>query len=130
MAREAVARVDELREGAIHHAEAAGRSILVIKWRDEVYAVRNICPHQSQSFECGIVRASVQAVPGGEDGAPWDLVLDQDTPVVACPWHQWQFRLADGACATDPNFRVRAYATEVADDGTVFVDTAPRRSAG
>ncbi len=132
MAKEAVAKVDDLEEGAFRVVEVAGRSVLLVKWEDSLYAVRNICPHQSQAFVGGQVRpwvfgkvgAPCGAVPESERGLEWDMGVDMATPVVQCPWHQWEFRLEDGQCATDPHFRIRAYSVSVDEDGTVYVDTA------
>jgi nitrite reductase (NADH) small subunit len=134
MALHAIARLEELQEGKARSFEAAGRSILVLRWKGEVFALRNICPHQSQAFDEGYARAWVYgqptacpaagAAPGGVGEGSWGFVVDSDVPVIQCPWHRWEFRFEDGRCATDPHFRVRAYRTEVDEDGTVYVDTA------
>jgi nitrite reductase/ring-hydroxylating ferredoxin subunit len=132
MAKEAVAKVDDLEDGVFQVVEVAGRSVLLVKWQDSVFAVRNICPHQSQAFVGGQirpwvygkkVRAPCGAVLEEGDGPAWEMGVDMGKPVVQCPWHQWEFRLEDGRCATDPHFRVRAYSVAVEDDGTVYVDT-------
>jgi nitrite reductase/ring-hydroxylating ferredoxin subunit len=124
MARVEVARLDELVEGKPHPVRLAGREIIVVRWREEVYAVRNICPHQSASFEKALTRPFVGCRRGA---ASWDFEVDEDTPVVQCPWHKWEFRLTDGYCAADPRFRVRAYETTV-EDGAVFVETSKTKA--
>jgi nitrite reductase/ring-hydroxylating ferredoxin subunit len=134
MGRHAVAQVDELEEGKVRTVEAAGRSIMVVKWEGAVFALRNLCPHQSQSFAGSYVRpwvygAATQppcSAAGGDAGGQWELHADNDAPVVQCPWHSWEFRLKDGRCASDPQFRVRSYPTEIDPSGTVFIDTTRR----
>lgn len=124
-----VAEFDALEEGVVETVLAAGREVVLVRWKGAVYCLRNICPHQSASFSAGWARPSVvRCLPApAVDGEPpsaswaWDLAVDDTQPVVRCPWHKWEFRLTDGACVTDPRFRVRAYETTVAD-GKVFLD--------
>jgi nitrite reductase (NADH) small subunit len=134
MAVEAVARIDDLDDGVFQVVEVAGRSVLLVRWEDSLYAVRNICPHQSQAFVGGQIRPWIfgkklpcQADAEGDAKPAWEMDVDADKPVVQCPWHQWEFRLEDGICATDPHFRVRSYPVTVDDDGNVFVDTSRRQ---
>jgi 3-phenylpropionate/trans-cinnamate dioxygenase ferredoxin subunit len=127
MGRVRVAQVDELREGMPKIVTAEGREILVVRWRDRVYALRNICPHQSASFAAGYTRDFVGGAliepcgPAGAVGKPWDFVVEEDVPVIQCPWHRWDFRLSDGTCATEPHFRVRSYPTSL-EDGQIYVE--------
>lgn len=90
--------------------------------------MRNICPHQSASFEHGFVRSCVagEAVRGEDGGAELVLTVDEREPIVQCPWHRWDFRLSDGICASDDRFRARVYVTRV-EDGIVFADMGPAR---
>ncbi|MEA2681975.1 MAG: hypothetical protein QOK05_303 [Chloroflexota bacterium] len=96
-----------------------GREIAVVPWRGEIHAVRNICPHQTQSFACAHVRSGFAAVPG-EIG---QLVVDGDEPVLVCPVHTWAFNLRSGKCVVDESLRVRRYDTAVVD-GRVLVDVS------
>lgn len=118
-----VARLEDLQEGVPLPIKANGRQIILVRWEQEVYAVRNICPHQSATFTSGRARPTVRSCPATEQGErAWDLEADPSEPVVRCPWHKWEFRLTDGLCATDSRFRIRAYPTRV-EAGGVFVDT-------
>ena len=136
MALEAVARIDDLEDGAFQVVEVAGRSVLLVKWQDSLFAVRNICPHQSQAFVGGQVRPWIFGAKlgppcearAGNGGPPhWEMSVDEGTPIVQCPWHQWEFRLKDGICTTEPRFRIRSYPVTVDDEGNVYVDTTHRR---
>jgi len=97
------------------------REIVLIKWHDKVYALRNVCPHMSASWEHGVVT-------GFATGEVGDFVFDGSAPVIACPWHQFEFALDSGLCVTDPSLRVRSYRTSV-ENGTVFIDLSERRAA-
>lgn len=90
--------------------------IVLAKWRDEVYAVRNTCPHQGQSFVCGTIGPRLTStVPGAE------LVADDRNPVLMCPWHTWGFDLKTGRGVSEPTLRVRTYPVEIRD-GRILVD--------
>lgn len=91
-----------------------GRGLVLIRWGGEVFAVRDICPHQSLS----LIRGRVHSRLGGTPGNP---TVDQKWPVLKCPWHSWEYGLRDGVCVSDPNLKIRSYAVEVRD-GTVFIE--------
>lgn len=105
----------DLPEGEAAIVKARGRELAVVRWRGEVYAVRNSCPHQSQSFENGRVS---EVVCGGDRLGSLQI---RDEPVIECSWHVWAFRLRDGGCVADPRFRVKRYDV-VVEDGRVLVD--------
>jgi nitrite reductase/ring-hydroxylating ferredoxin subunit len=131
MARVEVGRFDELVEAVPTTVTAGGREMILVRWREDVFALRNICPHQSASFAAGRAQRCLTGVTMGDDrdGASaqepplraFDFTADETMPVILCPWHKWEFRLTDGHCSTDSRFRVRSYTTHV-EDGTVFVD--------
>jgi nitrite reductase (NADH) small subunit len=119
-----VAEIEKLEEGMANVVVAKGRELIVVRWHDKVYALRNICPHQSAPFthanratEMGASPVHTRVKVGDTLG---DLVVD-DEPLITCPWHAWTFRLADGRCMADPNLRVKSYKTHV-EAGKVFVE--------
>lgn len=93
-----------------------GRELVLIRTSDGVRAVRNVCPHQSQSFVRGSLRPRLV---GGERLG--DVLVAGEQALLACPWHSWTFDLADGKCVVDPKLRVGVYSCEVRD-GRVLVD--------
>jgi nitrite reductase/ring-hydroxylating ferredoxin subunit len=129
-----VAELEELQEGIATVVVANGRELIVVRWRDKVYALRNICPHQSTPFtsanravEMGASPVHTRVTASGVG----ELVKD-DEPLITCPWHAWAFKLGDGQCVADPNLRVRSYTTRV-EAGKVYVDVgrpaAPKSAA-
>lgn len=111
--------VEDLEEGRPKVVKVKGREITVIQWRDEVHAVRNICPHQTQSFEGAHVRPDFAAKPGGVG----ELVMEQDQPVLVCPVHTWSFNLRSGQCTVDDSLRIRRYDTAI-EDGRLLIDVS------
>ncbi|MDO8208890.1 nitrite reductase (NAD(P)H) small subunit [Conexibacter sp. CPCC 206217] len=117
-----VCALDELEEGVPAVKRAGNRELVLARWRGEVFALRNVCPHQSQSFMCGNVHPRLRG-----SSAPGGLIADAADPVLACPWHTWEFRLQDGRCTTDPQLRVATYPVGV-ENGRVLVDLRPKRA--
>src|SRR5258707_8331695 len=106
-----VGKVEDINEGVALPVVAAGREIIVVLWRGQVYALRNICPHQSQSFITGTIHDLVMR--GDSVG---DLVVKRDAPVIKCPWHSFQFDLRSGKCVNDVRLRTRAYNVAIRGD--------------
>jgi nitrite reductase (NADH) small subunit len=113
-----VASAGELEDGVPTVVRTGRREIVLIRWRDEIFALRNVCPHQSMSFEGGAAQKRVR--PTGIPGQPSVSAAD---PVLVCPVHYWKFDMRTGVCTTDRRKRVRAYPVEVRGD-RVLVDFA------
>ncbi len=58
---------------------------------NQVYAIKNFCPHAGGSLGTGPVRGLV----------------------VSCPRHAWGFNVQTGACLHNPAFAVQTYPVEV-----------------
>jgi nitrite reductase/ring-hydroxylating ferredoxin subunit len=108
--------LEELVEGVPHPVRVDGRDLMLVRWRDEVFAVRDACPHQIQSFIAGRVHDRILS-----GSAIGEFEVTRDEPVLQCPWHAWEFSLRDGRCLGDPRHRVRIYETAVRD-GRVLID--------
>ena|ERR1700687_269883 len=111
---------DDLSEGGVAIASAGGRELAVVRWRGSVTVVRNVCPHQTQSFRAGFVRQTVTSPPG----RPGERLADPSGPALVCPIHSWSFTLETGQCRVDPKLRVRRYPA-VIRDGRILVDLQP-----
>src|SRR5919108_5512523 len=117
MASHVVGRIDDLDEGPCSILELEGRSIGIVRYGGQVYAIRNICPHQQGPLCEGRIfpthTATVQP-----DGRVSEY-LDHDRPVIACPRHGWEFDLRTGRCLADPARRVAVYPVAVENDEVV-----------
>lgn len=57
---------------------------------DRYYAIRNRCPHQGGPLCLGrLLDAAVSHVPG-------EARLKDEAPMLACPWHGWEYQLDTG----------------------------------
>jgi nitrite reductase (NADH) small subunit len=86
---------------------AGGREVGVLRWRDRFYAVHNRCPHQSGPVCLGVVSGKLQSA------APGSMDVDDETPVLACPWHGWEFDLERGRALWDESYAVKTMRVQV-----------------
>jgi NAD(P)H-dependent nitrite reductase small subunit len=93
-----LARLDDIGDPGVSVAFAAGRELALFRVAGKVYALDNACLHVGGPLAEGIV----------EDGC------------VICPWHNWRYRLADGARVGPGDLAVRAYPVRI-EAGEVWV---------
>lgn len=118
-----VARFEDLKPGVVTSVAVAGRSVALVRWYDDaVYAVKNLCPHQSQPLQDGRSFAMTYA-----DRAIGDVVVEATEAIISCPVHGYDFRLKDGACTATPRLRVASYPVEVRDGRVLVSPRATRR---
>lgn len=110
-------RLGDFREGVprLVTGDATG-STAVVLWKGEVYAFRSLCPHQQGPIFAGCVRAPLTSERTGH------AELDDDRPVIVCPWHRWEYDLDTGRSIRRAGFRVRTYPAWLEGD-LVMVDT-------
>lgn len=117
MRRELLA-AEELEAGQMRRVQVGGRAIVVIRTHDgEFHALRDRCPHFGAPLSRGWVQREMVGL-----GGPGRFELAPDRFVVRCPWHGFEFDVADGRCPADPEeVRVKRYEVEV-KDGKVFAE--------
>jgi nitrite reductase/ring-hydroxylating ferredoxin subunit len=101
-----VARASDLQSGDRVIVEVGNRSIGVFRRGDDFFAVRNTCPHLGAPLCLGKVHPLVES--------DWPGVV-RDVPgrqMLACPWHGWEFDLANGK-SYGPGANAKAYAVSV-----------------
>jgi toluene monooxygenase system ferredoxin subunit len=102
MAFHAVARVDEVWEGELRTAAAAGRRLVLLRAGDRFVAYEDRCVHLGVPISAGRL----------------------DRGVLTCGAHHWQYDAATG-CGTNPaNVALRSFPTRVRD-GAIEVDLPP-----
>ncbi|SRR5260221_9747856 len=117
-----VGPLEDFAPNEIRVVEVNGREIGIARWQGEVYALRNVCPHQAGPVCSGRLLAGIGSKTVGS------LEAQLESPVVACAWHGWEFQLTTGQSLWDPNFRIRTYDVQVRD-GRLLVDLGGRRVA-
>jgi len=118
-----VGAVDDFTDATVKVLFLDGREIGLVRWRNEFYALRNVCPHQSGPVCIGLLRPKLSAV--GIDG----LRVEEDSPVLSCPWHGWEFEVKTGFSVAGHPYRVGTYPVRV-DSGRVKVEVGSTRWKG
>ncbi|HEY2620310.1 MAG TPA: Rieske (2Fe-2S) protein [Acetobacteraceae bacterium] len=105
----------EFTDGRMCVIGVGGREIGIARWNGTVYAVSNRCPHQNGPVCAGILSGRLTA------GAPGQLELDAEVPILACPWHGWEFDLRTGKALHDLRHRLHIFPVRV-ENGRTLVD--------
>jgi nitrite reductase/ring-hydroxylating ferredoxin subunit len=91
-----VGRVCDFENGGRKIIDVNGKSIGVFRIDDQFYALRNRCPHQFGPLCAGTL------APRAVSGGPGDVRMDSGPPLLACPWHGWEYDLATGQSFMGP----------------------------
>lgn len=115
MARYLVDDAGAFASGDHRLVEAGRRTIVVFRVDENYYALRNVCPHHGAPL-------CVQGVSGTMlPSAPHTYEYGLEGRIVRCPWHGFEFDVADGRSIADPeNLRVKTYEVGV-EDGQVVL---------
>ena len=90
-----VVQKSELPHGAKHAVDIGGQSVLICNWKDQLFAVSNICSHAHEKL-CE-----------GRLGNGW----------IACPVHGARFQLASGNAMNPPATKpIAVFELRVVDD--------------
>ncbi|MEA2681977.1 MAG: hypothetical protein QOK05_305 [Chloroflexota bacterium] len=108
----------DFEQGVPRMITIAGQEVGVIRWGERYYAVRNHCPDQGGPLCAGPVRLPLAAELAGEH---MELSLAEGHPVIACPWHHYEFDLETGRELRGGR-RALTYRVELAG-GRVLVGT-------
>ena len=84
-------------------------------------AYLNRCPHAGAPICSGPVRREDE--PQARTYAPDEAMPTEGDLTLRCPWHAWEFDLADGTHRRNPTIRLDAFAVEVRA-GEIFLGTS------
>lgn len=115
MARVAVCAESDLERDGKVLVELNGTTVLVLKVGDQLYALRDRCPHNGGPLHLGRVGGTL--VPS----KPSEYVYGLEGQVIRCPWHKWEYDLVGGCSLTDRRIRLKMYDVEVRD-GEVLLE--------
>jgi len=110
-----VGPVGDFEERRVRIVKAGNHEVGVLRWRDRFFAVHNRCPHQKGPVCLGTVSGRL----GG--AAPGSMDVDEETPVLACPWHGWEFELERGRALWDEGYAVKIVPVTI-ESGRVVLE--------
>ena len=102
-----VGRIGDVREGEGKTVIAGKKLIALFLHEGQYFAIDDCCPHMGASLSEGYVEAGV----------------------VACPWHAWHFRLADGAWMDNKRLKIGCYPVRIVADEIQVEVESPQESA-
>ena len=94
-----VCRVEELAPGAGRLVEIDGKAIALFNVDGSFHAIEDHCLHAGGPLHEGRLEGRI----------------------VACPWHEWKFDVATGACDLNPKVSLHCYPVRVRD-GVVEIE--------
>jgi len=94
-----VSTLDDLAEGTMQMVKVDGRRICLARTSSGVHAIDNACPHQGYGLTQG----------------------ELDGELVTCEWHNWKFRVTDGACVLGEE-AVGVHDVDIDEDGAIRVE--------
>ena len=107
MLRHAVANLDDLAEGAMKMVKVDGHRVCLVRTASGVHAIDHACPHEGYGLTQGELNGDL----------------------LTCAWHNWKFRVTDGACVQGEE-GVTVHDVDVDDDRRRPGDDQPPRSRG
>jgi nitrite reductase/ring-hydroxylating ferredoxin subunit len=119
MAEMLVCREGEIAEGGVRIVRAGTVEIGVIRQGGKYYAYRNHCPHQGGPACEGLRMPQVKELIDA-DGVYHGKTFDHDDMHIVCPWHGYEFHLADGTHVADKRLRLQKFKV-IERDGEVYV---------
>ena len=99
---------------------AGDHEVGVLRWQDRFFAVHNRCPHQKGPLCLGVVSGRLHG------SAPGSMEVDDETPVIACPWHGWEFDLVRGRALWEEGYAVKVVPVRI-EEGRVLLEIGKRR---
>ena len=93
-----VGHIDDLAVAAMKMVKVDGHRLCLVRTSEGVFALDQACPHEGYGLTTG----------------------ELDGDLITCAWHNWKFRVSDGACVLGEE-DVRSHDVDVAADGTLSV---------
>ncbi len=92
----------DLKDSEPRGIQVDGRSVVLLKIKDEVHAFSGTCPHRGGPLSAGFVNGQC----------------------IVCPWHGWEFDLKSGMYKGAPGVGIDIYPAKL-EDGYVVADLYP-----
>ena len=114
-----VCRIDEIKDGTVRIVEIGPIEFGLIRHNGKFYAYRNVCPHQGGPACEGLrIPQIVDCV--GTDGRFLGQTYDENDVHIVCPWHGYEFHLANGEHVANKDLRLEKFPVSERE-GNVYV---------
>ncbi len=119
MAEVLVCKQGDMAEGGVRIVRADKVEIGVIRHSGKYNAYRNLCPHQGGPACEGLMMPQVKELID-ENGVYNGKTFDRDDMHIVCPWHGYEFHLADGVHVADNRIKLQKFNV-IERNGDVYV---------
>ncbi|MQA07821.1 MAG: Rieske 2Fe-2S domain-containing protein [Pseudonocardiaceae bacterium] len=110
-------QVSDFPEGHHEVVVVGARQIGVFNIKGTLYALPNICPHQTGPVcEAKVLTGSLTADRESDFKPQWVY----DNEVVVCPWHGLEYHVPTGQCLAYEHIKIRRYKVEVTGDDVIL----------
>ena len=96
MPRHVVAKAEDIPPGTRKLVHVAGRDIVILNVRGELFALSDKCPHKGGSLSRGKLTGLVVS------DEPGTYEYSRAGEILRCPWHGWEFDVRTGRSWCDP----------------------------
>ena len=120
-----VGRIADFPLGTHRVVQAGRREVGVFNIGGDLYALPNICPHQTGPLCAGRIATGTLQADAETDWKPRWVLADE---VIACPWHGLEYHVPTGQCLAYPEITLRRYPVAVRDDEVVVMVGGARRA--
>ena len=93
-----VGNIAEIPVGGMKLVRVDGRRLCLVHTSSGIHALDNACPHEGYGLTTG----------------------ELDGELLTCAWHNWKFRVSDGACVLGEE-NVRVHDVAIDDDGELHI---------
>ncbi|MBA2636681.1 MAG: Rieske (2Fe-2S) protein [Solirubrobacterales bacterium] len=115
--KQVVCEAGQLGPGQIVSTQLGPMPVAVVRTLDgQLYGLLDKCLHQGGRLSQGVV----QPAPTSEH--PADYQVDDNTQILKCPWHGYEYDLKTGCTLFDPSEKVRIFSVRE-EDGQIVVET-------
>ena len=118
-----IGSVQDFPDGRVSFVAVGRSAIGIVRWRGRIYAISAICAHQGGPLCRGVLGGRLTGP------KPGDMALDETAPVIACPWHGWEFDVETGQAIGDSSLRIRTFPATIAG-ARVFIEAGMKQEEG
>jgi nitrite reductase (NADH) small subunit len=111
-----VGKLADFPQGTHRIVRSGRREIGVFNIGGDLYALPNICPHQTGPLCQGRIATGTLLADATTDWKPRWAFEDE---VIACPWHGLEYHVPTGQCLAYPEITLRRYPVSVRDGDIV-----------
>ena len=105
-----VGAVSDFPERQLRLVSVRSHEVGILRWKNRFFAIHNRCSHQNGPLCLGVVSGRLHS------SLPGQMELDEAAPVIACPWHGWEFDCETGHALWNQDYAVRVFPVHLASD--------------